>query len=62
MSTLHEFVPYEILPKQLGGMIPDFNFNSFRNKLQQNENMIKGWNTYGYDKKDQDSIKTEISE
>ncbi|XP_049851247.1 uncharacterized protein LOC126325807 isoform X1 [Schistocerca gregaria] len=61
MSSLHEYVPYEILPKQLGGMVPDFNFNSFRHKLQQNESMIKAWNKYGYGMEPQDNFEIGMS-
>ncbi|XP_049774273.1 clavesin-2-like isoform X1 [Schistocerca cancellata] len=61
MSSLHEYVPYEILPKQLGGMVPNFNFNSFRHKLQQNEDMIKAWNKYGYGMKPQDNFEIGMS-
>ncbi|XP_049771585.1 clavesin-2-like [Schistocerca cancellata] len=60
MSSLHDYVPFEILPKQLGGMLPDFNFSSFRTKIQHNENMIKAWNKYGYGMKPQDSFKSGI--
>ncbi|XP_049774272.1 retinaldehyde-binding protein 1-like [Schistocerca cancellata] len=54
MSSLHTHIPYEILPQQLGGMLPNFNFTSFRNKLQQHEDKIAAWRKYGYGKKPQE--------
>ncbi|XP_047105569.1 clavesin-2-like isoform X2 [Schistocerca piceifrons] len=50
LSSLHACLPYEILPRQLGGMVPDFNFTTFRRIFEENEDVIRGWRKFGYNK------------
>ncbi|XP_049851339.1 clavesin-2-like isoform X2 [Schistocerca gregaria] len=50
LSSLHAYLPYEILPRQLGGMVPDFNFTTFRRIFEENEDVIRGWRKFGYNK------------